>query len=133
MLLSLLLDLLALLALHILLIYAAARALYASMLHLGGGLWRVFRGKLSSFFLCFLFPRSFSCLRTGYSTRLGKRYNALRNRTDTWEYDIDQLLLGTVLFTLLAFLFPTVLAYYALFALVSCLVLYTCIICEVKL
>lgn len=49
----------------------------------------------------------------------GKRFNVLRNRTDSWEYDLDQLLFGTILFTLLAFLFPTVLAYYALFALVS--------------
>jgi hypothetical protein len=50
---------------------------------------------------------------------IGKRYNVLRRRTDSWEYDTDQLLFGTILFTLLAFLFPTVLAYYALFALVS--------------
>lgn len=49
---------------------------------------------------------------------LGKRYNVLRNRTDSWEYDLDQLLFGTILFTLLAFLFPTVLVYYALFAVV---------------
>ena len=49
----------------------------------------------------------------------GRRYNLLRNRVDTWDYDIDQLLFGTILFTLVAFLFPTVLAYYALFALVS--------------
>ncbi|PPQ72121.1 hypothetical protein CVT26_006861 [Gymnopilus dilepis] len=46
----------------------------------------------------------------------GKRRNVLRNRTDTWSYDIDQLLFGTVLFTLLAFLFPTALVYYVLFA-----------------
>jgi hypothetical protein len=49
----------------------------------------------------------------------GKRYNVLRNRTDPWDYDVDQLLFGTILFTLLAFLFPTVLAYYLLFAVVS--------------
>jgi hypothetical protein len=47
---------------------------------------------------------------------VGKRRNVLRNRTDTWSYDIDQLLFGTVLFTLLAFLFPTALVYYVLFA-----------------
>lgn len=40
----------------------------------------------------------------------------LRNRLDSWDYDIDQLLLGTILFTLVAFLYPTVLTYYALFA-----------------
>jgi phosphatidylinositol glycan class Q protein len=50
---------------------------------------------------------------------LGKRYNVLRNRVDSWEYDLDQLLFGTILFTLLAFLFPTVLVYYTLFALVG--------------
>lgn len=48
MLLSLMLDLIALVTLHILFIYTAARALYASMLLLGGGLWRVFRGTRSS-------------------------------------------------------------------------------------
>lgn len=31
-------------------------------------------------------------------------------------YEVDQLLLGTILFTLAAFLFPTVLAYYLAFA-----------------
>jgi len=46
----------------------------------------------------------------------GKRRNVLRNRIDSWDYDLDQLLLGTILFTLLAFLFPTVLVYYLLFA-----------------
>jgi hypothetical protein len=51
--------------------------------------------------------------------RAGKRYNVLRNRVDAWEYDMDQLLFGTILFTLLAFLSPTVIAYHFLFALVS--------------
>lgn len=54
----------------------------------------------------------------------GKRYNTLRSRMDNWEYDTDQLVLGTILFTLLAFLFPTVLVYYVVFVTVSlsCLV-----------
>lgn len=49
----------------------------------------------------------------------GKRYNVLRDRVDSWDYSIDQLILGTMLFTLVAFLAPTVIVYYALFALVS--------------
>lgn len=49
----------------------------------------------------------------------GKRWNVLRQRTDSYEYDIDQLFLGTLLFTVSAFLFPTVLSYTALFCLVS--------------
>ncbi|KAJ7031595.1 N-acetylglucosaminyl transferase component-domain-containing protein [Mycena alexandri] len=83
-------DLLALWTAHIYVCYFVARVLYASFLRTGGSLWNLFRGK---------------------------RFNVLRNRTDAWAYDTDQLLFGTILFTLLAFLFPTVLAYYALFAL----------------
>ncbi|KAJ7809698.1 N-acetylglucosaminyl transferase component-domain-containing protein [Mycena olivaceomarginata] len=82
-------DLLVFITLHIYVCYFLSRILYARLLSTSGSLWRLFRGK---------------------------RFNVLRNRTDTWEYDTDQLLFGTILFTLLAFLFPTVLAYYALFA-----------------
>jgi phosphatidylinositol glycan class Q protein len=46
----------------------------------------------------------------------GKKRNVLRHRIDSCDYDLDQLLLGTILFTLLAFLFPTVLVYYLTFA-----------------
>ncbi|KAL0095886.1 N-acetylglucosaminyl transferase component-domain-containing protein [Phycomyces blakesleeanus] len=46
----------------------------------------------------------------------GKKRNTLRNRIDSCDYALDQLLLGTCLFTLLTFLFPTVLIYYLTFA-----------------
>lgn len=58
----------------------------------------------------------FQALLTGSQ---GKRYNVLRDRVDSWDYSIDQLILGTMLFTLVAFLAPTVIVYYGLFALVS--------------
>jgi phosphatidylinositol glycan class Q protein len=45
----------------------------------------------------------------------GKKFNVLRNRLDSCDYDLDQLLLGTILFTLLFFLFPTVVVYCVLF------------------
>ncbi|KAH0580379.1 hypothetical protein H2248_001880 [Termitomyces sp. 'cryptogamus'] len=93
---SLLLDVLALLTAHICICYVLSRAVYQRMLKSAGSLWNLFRGK---------------------------RYNVLRNRTDSWEYDIDQLLFGTIFFTLLAFLFPTVLVYYSLFALLRLCVL----------
>ncbi|KAJ3970911.1 N-acetylglucosaminyl transferase component-domain-containing protein [Lentinula raphanica] len=83
-------DLFVIFTLHIYTCYAITMVVYERALWGLGSLWRLFRGK---------------------------RFNVLRNRTDSWEYDIDQLLFGTLLFTLLAFLFPTVLAYYALFAL----------------
>ena len=49
---------------------------------------------------------------------LGKRFNALRNRLDSWQFDLDQLLLGVMLFSLACFLLPTVLAYHCFLSLV---------------
>ncbi|KAK2743227.1 phosphatidylinositol N-acetylglucosaminyltransferase subunit gpi1 [Myotisia sp. PD_48] len=46
----------------------------------------------------------------------GKKRNILRNRIDSCDYELDQLLLGTILFTLLFFLLPTVLVFYITFA-----------------
>ncbi|KAJ1936985.1 pig-Q, partial [Linderina pennispora] len=46
----------------------------------------------------------------------GRKHNVLRNRIDSCDYDLDQLLIGTILFTLLIYLFPTVLVYYLTFA-----------------
>ncbi|KAK7423175.1 pig-Q [Neonectria magnoliae] len=46
----------------------------------------------------------------------GKKHNILRNRIDSCDYDLDQLLVGTILFTLLFFLLPTVAVFYLNFA-----------------
>ena len=46
----------------------------------------------------------------------GKKRNVLRNRIDSCDYDLDQLLLGTILFTILFFLLPTVVVFYLTFA-----------------
>ncbi|KAI6043092.1 N-acetylglucosaminyl transferase component-domain-containing protein [Pisolithus marmoratus] len=88
---SLCLDLLGLLTAHFYACYLISSVIYRHVLMLIGSLWNLFRGK---------------------------RYNVLRNRTDPWDYEIDQLLLGTILFTLAVYLFPTIWVYYAVFALV---------------
>ncbi|KAF5017306.1 hypothetical protein F66182_10778 [Fusarium sp. NRRL 66182] len=46
----------------------------------------------------------------------GKKHNVLRNRIDSCDYDLDQLLVGTILFTVLIFLLPTVAVFYLTFA-----------------
>lgn len=60
-----------------------------------------------------------AALKGLYDLFRGKRWNVLRERTDSHAYDVDTLFLGTLLFTLMTFLAPTVLAYGTLFALVS--------------
>ncbi|CCA70976.1 related to N-acetylglucosaminyl-phosphatidylinositol biosynthetic protein gpi1 [Serendipita indica DSM 11827] len=82
-------DTLSLLTIHIYLSYLAATSACHQIIVLAGSLWNLFRGK---------------------------RYNVLQKRLDSWEYSLDQLLLGTMLFTLVTFLSPTMIVYYALFA-----------------
>ena len=55
-----------------------------------------------------------AALASLYRLFRGRKFNVLRRRTDSCAYDLEQQLLGTLLFTLLCFLFPTVVAYYLL-------------------
>jgi phosphatidylinositol glycan class Q protein len=82
-------DLLSILTLHIYSFYIASARIYNWQLSIIYSLFHLFRGK---------------------------KINVLRKRTDSCDYELDQLLIGTILFTLLIFLLPTVLVYYCLFA-----------------
>ena len=85
-------DLLSFLTVHIFWFYVVAARIYNWQLTILYSLFNLFRGK---------------------------KRNMLRQRIDSCDYDLDRLLLGTILFTLLIFLFPTILVYYLTFALVS--------------
>ncbi len=87
--LSMMSDLLSALTLHLYIFYVASAKIYAWQLTILVSLFHLFRGK---------------------------KKNVLRDRIDSCDYDLDQLLLGTILFTLLAFLFPTVVVFYLTFA-----------------
>ncbi|KAJ3025219.1 UNVERIFIED_CONTAM: phosphatidylinositol N-acetylglucosaminyltransferase subunit gpi1 [Siphonaria sp. JEL0065] len=87
---SLLSDLVAVFTLHLYLFYIVAAKIYSWQVDAILSLFTIFRGK---------------------------KLNVLRNRVDNAEFDLDQLLVGTILFTLLVFLFPTVAVYYLLFSL----------------
>ncbi|KIW28613.1 uncharacterized protein PV07_08261 [Cladophialophora immunda] len=82
-------DLLSLLTMHIYSFYVASARIFNWQLTIIVSLFHLFRGK---------------------------KRNVLRNRIDNCDYDLDQLLLGTILFTLLFFLLPTVVVFYLTFA-----------------
>ena len=82
-------DILSILTLHIYAFYAASARTWNWQLSIIISLFHLFRGK---------------------------KRNVLRNRIDSCDYDLDQLLLGTILFTLLFFLIPTVFVFYLTFA-----------------
>ncbi|CCG82565.1 Putative uncharacterized protein [Taphrina deformans PYCC 5710] len=86
---SLMSDVLSLLTLHLYIFYTTSARIYEWQLTILISLFHLFRGK---------------------------KRNVLRARIDSCDYDLDQLLLGTILFTLLAFLFPTVIVFYLTFA-----------------
>ena len=62
-----------------------------------------------------LFLLQLSALRSLARLFMGRKWNPLRHRVDSCDYDISQLLLGTLVFTILLFLLPTSGLYYALF------------------
>lgn len=93
--LSLLSDIVALLTFHIYCFYVYGARLYCFKVCGLSSLWRLFRGK---------------------------KWNVLRQRVDSCSYDLDQLFIGTLLFTILLFLLPTTALYYLVFTLLRLLV-----------
>ncbi|PSR84368.1 glycosylphosphatidylinositol-N-acetylglucosaminyltransferase complex, subunit PIG-Q/GPI1, variant 2 [Coniella lustricola] len=82
-------DLLSILTIHIYSFYLASARIYHWQLTILISLFHLFRGK---------------------------KHNVLRNRIDSCAYDLDQLLVGTIVFCLLLFLLPTVVVFYLNFA-----------------
>lgn len=84
-------DVLELATLHLFTLYSQFAWLHNQQMSLLSSLWKLFRGK---------------------------KLNVLRNRVDSNDYDVAQLLLGTLFFTVVTFLFPTTFVYYAFFLVV---------------
>ncbi|XP_017769933.1 PREDICTED: phosphatidylinositol N-acetylglucosaminyltransferase subunit Q [Nicrophorus vespilloides] len=81
-------DLIGFLSFHVYCIYVYAARLYGIQIYGLRSLWKLF---------------------------IGRKYNPLRNRVDSCEYTHNQLFVGTLGFTVLLFLLPTVFIYYAVF------------------
>jgi hypothetical protein len=83
-------DLFSLLTFHVYVLYVASAWIYKVQLSVLTSFWTLFQSK---------------------------KYNVLRKRVDSHEYDVEQMLLGTLVFCATFFLFPTVCMYYVFFAL----------------
>ncbi|XP_067671864.1 phosphatidylinositol N-acetylglucosaminyltransferase subunit Q-like [Haliotis asinina] len=91
-------DIISMMTIHIYCFYVYAARLYSLQVYALASLWRLFRGK---------------------------KWNVLRRRVDSAVYDIDQLFVGTLFFTILLFLLPTTLLYYVFFLALRAVVLVT--------
>lgn len=98
---SLVVDVISLSGFHIYLLYQSMARVYSQLLSVLSSLFRLFRGL---------------------------KYNMLRNRVDHGNYDIHQLFLGTILFTVSVFLLPTIFAYYIMFTAASLVIFATVVL-----
>ncbi|XP_033108713.1 phosphatidylinositol N-acetylglucosaminyltransferase subunit Q-like isoform X2 [Anneissia japonica] len=89
-------DVLSILTFHIYCFYVYAARIYCLQVHGLMAFWHLFRGK---------------------------KWNVLRQRVDSCAFHVDQLFLGTLLFTILLFLLPTTALFYTVFTLLRLAVL----------
>lgn len=94
--LSIVTDLFSLATIHIYCFYGYAAKLFSFQVNGLISLWRLFRGK---------------------------KWNELKQRVDSYHYTNDQLFIGSIFFTVLLFLLPTVLLYYSVFLVLRLLTL----------
>lgn len=64
-------------------------------------------------------------VRSLFKLFYGKKYNILRNRVDSNDYEFDQLMLGIIIFTILIYLLPTVFIFYLTFITARLVILLT--------
>ncbi|BGP53668.1 pig-Q [Rhodotorula sphaerocarpa] len=64
----------------------------------------------------FTFRQSLEALSALFDVFRGRKFNPLRNRTEPASYEVDALLLGTILFVVLSSIIPTIAAFYLAFA-----------------
>ncbi|OQR98333.1 Nacetylglucosaminyl transferase component Gpi1 [Achlya hypogyna] len=94
---------------------------------------------LQTYYLYLYFSKlhrvQFDLLSSLWKLFLGKKKNVLRNRVDSCEYDVNQLLIGTLLFTILFFVVATNSVFYLYFCLARFVVLclQTCVWCPIVL
>ncbi len=89
MLIALFFDIVSVACTHIFWLFAALQRTYNLQIRILSSLWMLFQGK---------------------------KHNVLKQRVDSCDYEIDQLLLGTLLFAMLFFLLPTLISYYTFLA-----------------
>eukprot|EP01083_Nonionella_stella_P233631 822968_1 len=62
-----------------------------------------------------IFRLELAALSTLWKLFRGKKQNVLKQRIDSCDFDVDQLMVGTVIFALIFLILPTVTVYYAFF------------------
>jgi len=70
-----------------------------------------------------IYKRMISFMGTLFHIFKGKRYNVIKKRTVSAEYSYEEEVMGSLVFTLILFLLPTVFMFYLSFSYLYCLII----------
>ncbi|CAI9099750.1 OLC1v1036614C1 [Oldenlandia corymbosa var. corymbosa] len=97
---GLIIDLIALVTRHMFILHWLLSLIYSRQIMALAALWRLFRGK---------------------------KWNPLRGRLDSYDYTVEQHIVGSLLFTPLLLLLPTTSAFYIFFAIINSVINIVCL------
>lgn len=100
---ALCIDMIKLSTLHVLTLHWVISFLYSQQIQALASLWRLFRGR---------------------------KWNPLRQRLDSYEYSVEEHVVGSLLFTPLLLLLPTTSVFYIFFTILHMTITFICIILE---
>ncbi|KAH6786983.1 hypothetical protein C2S52_006535 [Perilla frutescens var. hirtella] len=131
---ALVVDIISLLTMHILTLHLFLSPLYSIQIQALSALWRLFRKHYQVIvveveLVVLTSGRSvpFRLNSNGPNDRRGRKLNPLRNRLDSYDYTIEQHVVGSLLFTPLLLLLPTTSAFYIFFTILHTAVCSVCI------
>ncbi|XP_039131258.1 phosphatidylinositol N-acetylglucosaminyltransferase subunit GPI1 isoform X2 [Dioscorea cayenensis subsp. rotundata] len=103
---ALCIDMLKLATLHISMLHQLISVIYMQQIKAVASLWRLFRGR---------------------------KWNPLRQRLDSYDYTVEQHVVGSLVFTPLLLLLPTTSVFYIFIAMLSTSISFICIIMEIAI
>lgn len=85
--------------------------------------------SLSDFFHTYLVGLLIICL----CHNRGRKWNPLRQRLDSYDYTVEQHVVGSLLFTLVLLLIPTTSVFYVFFSILTTTVIWVCVMLEIAI
>ncbi|TKW11703.1 hypothetical protein SEVIR_6G250500v4 [Setaria viridis] len=101
---SFFIDIIQLATLHVTMLHWLISSIYSRQIQTVASLWRLFRGR---------------------------KWNPLRQRLDSYDYTVEQHVVGSLLFTPVLLLIPTTSVFYVFFSILTTTVIWVCVMLEI--
>ncbi|RLN05225.1 hypothetical protein C2845_PM13G25600 [Panicum miliaceum] len=103
---SFFIDIIQLATLHVTMLHWLISSVYSRQIQTVASLWRLFRGR---------------------------KWNPLRQRLDSYDYTVEQHVVGSLLFTPVLLLIPTTSVFYVFFSILTTMVIWVCVMLEIAI